>query len=423
MEALGPIILYSCLFLLLVSGVMHLSRRGSVPASAWMLLLGLAYGLARRQGLDGLPQFVLSPEIVIMLFLPVLIFGASRKLPARSVLAELPAIAYLSLLGPLISMALLALPLVWIGGWTWPPALLFGAALSATDPLAIGALLQNVGLPRQLSIWIEGESLFNDAVAVILFSLLAGTVSGAPHLSISGTVGGFVYSLAGAVGVGTLAGALAGGLLRFWHDIHDRFIGALLPLVLVYGVFVVAHSILHVSGVVAVVTATLTLSLFHSHHHRSTDTHARADHFFDDFWGFIDTLANATLFFGLGAMVGEHHWLLPWILVPAICIALLLSRLATVYPMGLLARMAGRRIPLTWQHMLSAAGLRGGLSVALLLSLPASFEHRTAMVCLAFALLLFSLAAYLLTASLYLRKIDFAETDQDRESIQTRDPI
>ena len=93
------------------------------------------------------------------------------------------------------------------------------------------------------------------------------------------------------------------------------------------------------------------------------------------------------------------------------CVALLLSRIATVYPMGLVAGAAGRRIPLAWQHMVTASGLRGGLSVALLLSLPASYQYRVAMLCLAFALLLFSLATYMTSARFYLSKVDFFEHD------------
>ncbi len=399
-------ILFGCLFLLLVVLVEHIARRWMFPVVGWLLVVGLGYGLARRLGLNWLPTVVLSPEIVVLVFLPLLIFGSSRKIPVRALVAEWPEITYLSFIGPLVGMFLLALPLVLLG---WLHAMLFGAALAATDPLAVGALLKKMHVPRRLLALIEGESLLNDAVVIILFSALSSAALGESELSLPASVGGLVYSLVGAVALGMLAGGLVGGLLRAWHDMHDRFIGAVLPLVMAYGVFALAHSILHVSGVVAVVAATLTLTSLHTHCERRTEAQMRSDNFFEDFWDFLDTLANAVLFFGIGAMVGQHEWLLPWILVPMTCVALVLSRIATVYPMGLIAGVAGRRIPLAWQHMVAASGLRGGLSVVLLLSLPASYQYRVAMLCIAFALLLFSLAAYMASDRFYLCKVDLSE--------------
>jgi CPA1 family monovalent cation:H+ antiporter len=413
MAGSAEIVLLSCLFLLLVVAAEHAARRWAVPAPAWMLVLGLGYGLAGRPGWGSLPTISFAPDLVVYGFLPVLIFAASRKLRIGALAAEAPAVAWLSAAGPVIGMVLLAVPLVFIGRWPWSHALLLGVALSPTDPLAVSAMLKNRCVPERLAILIEGESLFNDAVAVVLFSLLAGVAVGGSELTLGLTLSGLGYSLVGAIVVGGAAGGIAGALLRWWHDLHDRFVGAVFPLVLVYGVFALAHSVLHVSGVVAVVVCTLVLGAMHTHCHHPTEPQKRADDFFDDFWQFLDTLAGAILFFGMGAMVGRHEWLLPWILVPAICVMLLISRIATVYPLGFMARLARRKLPLSWQHALSASGLRGALSVALLLSLPAAYERRTAMVCLAFALLLFSLVAYLAVTWCCLRNIDFSADNPD----------
>ncbi|MDT8389935.1 MAG: cation:proton antiporter [Lentisphaeria bacterium] len=409
----GIIILLICLFLLLVIAAEHAARRWSLPAPTWLLLAGLAYGLAGRLGWGSLPAIAFAPDLVVFGFLPVLIFAASRKLPVRPLVAEGVAVAWLSAAGPLIGMVLLAVPLVVIGRWPWSHALLFGVALSPTDPLAVGAMLKKQRAPKRLAILIEGESLFNDALAVVLFSLLAGSVVGSSEFKLGATLSGIGYSLFGAIVLGGAAGGIAGALLRWWHDLHDRFVGAILPLILVYGVFALAHSVLHVSGVVAVVVCTLVLGGMHTHCHDPTDMQKRADNFFDDFWQFLDTLAGAILFFGLGAMVGRHEWRLPWILVPAVCALLLISRVATVYPLGVIARLTRQRLPMNWRHALAASGLRGALSVALLLSLPADYERRTAMICLAFALVLFSLVAYLVTATFFLSGLDF-EAEEKR---------
>ena len=411
MHGAAEVILPLSAFLLVVVLMEHLARRWALPTVGLLLVVGLGYGLARRLGLAWLPDATLPPDVVVFAFLPVLIFSSSRKLPVRALLAEGPEIAYLSLIGPGVSMVLLALPLVLLGGMGWLHGLLFGAALAATDPLAVGAMLKRMHVPRRLWALIEGESLLNDAVVIIVFAALAGAAMGETELSLSATASGFVYALVGAGVLGVLAGGLVGGLLRLWHDMHDRFIGAVLPLVMAYGVFALAHSILHVSGVVAVVAATLTLNALHTHRKKPTDAQQRSDDFFEDFWGFIDTLANAALFFGIGVMVGGHEWRLPWILVPLACVALAVSRLVTVYPMGSVFAALGRGLPRSWLHVLSASGLRGGLSVALLLSLPASYPHRTAMLCLAFALVVFSLAAHLVADRLWLRTTEFTDAE------------
>ncbi len=410
-------ILLLCLFLLVVVFVEHLARRWSLPAVGLLLVLGLGYGLARRFAPTRLPGGVLRPDIVVFVFLPVLIFSSSRKMPVRALVAEWPEITYLSLIGPGISMMLMALPLVLLGEVGWLGGLLFGAALAATDPLAVGALLKRMPMPKRLLALIKGESLLNDAVVIILFSVLSGAVLGESELTLPKTLGGFVYALLGAAVLGGLAGGLVGGLLRIWHDMHDRFVGAVLPLIMVYGVFALAHSIIHVSGVVAVVAATLTLNSLHAHSERPTDVQQRSDTFFEDFWAFLDTLANAVLFFGIGVMVGQHQWRLPWILVPITCIALVIARLATVYPMGLAFAVLRRGLPSSWLHAISANGLRGGLSVALLLTLPASYPHRTAMLCLAFALILFSMAANLATDRLCLQNIEFAKINPSQKGM------
>ncbi len=126
---------------------------------------------------------------------------------------------------------------------------------------------------------------------------------------------------------------------------------------------------------------------------------------------------NTVLFFGIGVMVGQHQWRLPWILVPITCIALVVARLATVYPMGAVFTALGRGLDRSWLHLLSACGLRGGLSVALLLTLPASYPHRTAMLCLAFALILFSMAAHLATDRLCLQNVEFAKINPSQKGM------
>ncbi len=131
MQGAGEIILPLSLFLLVVVLVEHLARRWALPTAGLLLVVGLGYGFVRRFGLAWLPDAALPPDVVVFAFLPVLIFSSSRKLTVRALVTEWPEITYLSLIGPGVSMVLLALPLVLWDGMGWLHGLLFGHAFPA----------------------------------------------------------------------------------------------------------------------------------------------------------------------------------------------------------------------------------------------------------------------------------------------------
>ena len=171
-----------------------------------------------------------------------------------------------------------------------------------------------------------------------------------------------------------------------------------------YLTFLLAEGLLHVSGVIAVVAATLTLMTLHRRAEHTTPDHAHSDLFFNRFWQFVATLVNAILFFALGAMIGTHPWDLAWYAVPALIVLMLIGRSVGVYGGSWLLAGSRWRVPLTWQHVLNAAGLKGALSVALLMLLPDDYEHRPAFICAAFALVLFTFVAHPVAARWYIRR-------------------
>ncbi len=397
-------VFWICGLLLAVVAIEHYTRRTAIPPVCWVLVAGMTYGLLRTHAALPLPALHVGPHVVLFVFLPLLIFDSSRRLHVRELGSVLPEAGFLALVGPLAGMFLLGWPLSLVGGLPLPDALLFGAVLSATDPVAVSAIFQSFPVPERLHTIIEGESLLNDGITVLLFTTLAGTVIGETVLSVPSTVAHFAASVSGAVALGIAFGGLGSLIMKSWHDLHDRFIGSLMPLITVYAAFAVAEHILHISGVLAVMAAALTLASLHIHRKHSSAPR-QADRFFDDFWGFLSHLANAVLFFILGERMGEHAYRLSWYLIPLMIGALIASRAVIVYCGAGLFRILHARFPASWRHVLTMGGLRGALSIALLLTLPDDYRYRHLFLCLAFALVLFTVIVNTLALRGYLSKV------------------
>lgn len=397
-----------CGLLLVVAAVRHYLRRAIIPPVCWLLLAGVIVGALRRHADAPLPSFRVGPGMLVYGFLPLLIFDSSRKLDPRDLREVWPEAGLMSLFGPLVGMIFLGGILHVSAGVPLLDSLLFGALLSATDPVSVTAVFDAFPVPKRLRAMVEGESLLNDGVVVVLFTVLTGRLTGETVLSVPGTLGWFVVSVLGALGFGALVGGGGTLLLRVWHEQHDRFIGALIPLVTVYFAFAVAEHSLGLSGVLSVMTATLTLGHLHIHGKKRS---ASADQFFDDFWGFGHQLANSVLFFVLGIRMGEHAWRLPWWIVPVVMMAMLAARAMMVYGgltlTGWLHRVVSRR----WQHVLNIGGLRGALSVVLLLMLPPGYAHRHLFLCLAFALIFFTILINTFTMRIFLRRTELRVED------------
>jgi CPA1 family monovalent cation:H+ antiporter len=407
-HAVVATVCWLCGFLLVVSALEHYTRRSVIPPVCWLLVAGVVYGALRSYAGLELPALHVGPHVVLFVFLPLLIFNSSRRLSVSELRAVLPEASFYALVGPLAGMVLVGVPLHVLSTVGLTDAFLFGAALGATDPVAVAAVFRAFPVPDRLQTLLEGESLLNDGIAVVLFSVLVGRAVGGGALSIPFTALSVAASVLGALVVGGAVGALGGLLMRHWHELHDRFIGSLLPLVAVYAAFLLGEHALGVSGVIAVMSATLVLSALHRHR-EGQKAAAAADRFFDDFWGFLADLVNAVLFFILGERMGEHVWRLTWYFVPAMVLALLLSRAAVVYIGAAALHLVRRRMPSAWRDVLAVGGLRGALSVALLLLLPEDYEHRHLFLCLAFALVFFTLIVNTLALRAYLKRRPVAE--------------
>lgn len=302
-------------------------------------------------------------------------------------------VAGLALVGTLLSTWLVGLAMWWLLPWIGLPlpllyCLLFGALISPTDPIAVMGILKSAGAPKTLELVISGESLFNDGVGVVIFSLLLGVLAsgGLPTPEEGLTL------LAHEAGGGVLFG-LALGLVTVWllKTINQYQVEVMITLAAVVGGYALA-SHLHVSGPLAMVITGLMVGNG-GRARAMSDTTRR---YVDMFWELLDEILNAVLFVLIGMEVLLVSYSLPLLLAGLAAIVVALgSRWLTV---GIPVRVGRRwlKLPRGSSRVLVWGGLRGGISVALALSLPVGAE-RDIVLTLTYCVVIFSILVQGLT--------------------------
>jgi CPA1 family monovalent cation:H+ antiporter len=316
----------------------------------------------------------LSPDLILFIFLPTLIFESAFALDARKLLKNLGPILTLAIPALLISTVIVAAILVWgVGpsfGVTWPVALLFGALISATDPVAVVALFKELGAPPRLNVLVEGESLFNDGTAIVLFHILLGVVTGSMAATSAGRLvlvgmANFFYVFLGGVVIGLVLAFLFAQLISWVRN--DELVEITLTTVLAYASFVVAEHYFHVSGVMATVAAGVTLSSY-----GRTKISPPVVEFMHEFWKYLAYIANALIFFLVGIVIPERVALdelgrYLWPLAITI-VAVVLARAAGVFSLVPLVGRFTEKIDLRFQTIMFWGGLRGAVALALVLA-------------------------------------------------------
>jgi CPA1 family monovalent cation:H+ antiporter len=245
--------------------------------------------------------------------------------------------------------------------------LVFGALISPTDPIAVLGVLKSVGVKKSLETKIAGESLFNDGIGVVVFLVMVGLATGAEQAE-AGHVSMLLLQEAGG---GALFGLLAGGLTFYLLRSIDNYqVEVLLTLALVMGGYAVA-SALHLSGPIAMVVAGLVIG----NHGRILAMSETSRKHLDNFWELVDEVFNAVLFVLIGLEIlllsfRSEYLLATIVIIPAVLFARFIS---VGTPITLLRRF--RRFSPRVIEILTWGGLRGGISVALALSLPVGAER------------------------------------------------
>ena len=304
--------------------------------------------------------------------LSFLLFAGALHVDLEALLRRKWAISALATVGILISTAVVGLVMFQafrLTGFdmTLPYCLVFGALISPTDPIAVLGILKNTRVPETLEGMIAGESLFNDGVGVVVFTILVSIATGGGEHGGDITAGSiatlFLTEAVGGTALGLLAGYLA---YRAMHGIDEHNLEVMITLALVMATYGIASAI-HVSGPIAMVVAGLLIG---NHGKRFAMSEATRDHI-DKFWSLLDEVLNSVLFLAIGFEVvaltfGGDVLLAMAIAIPTVLLARFISVATPIGLLGLRRDFTKGAIPiLTW------GGLRGGISVALALSLPA----------------------------------------------------
>lgn len=386
--------------LLVAALVSMLARRVRLPYTVGLTLAGFlvtffAHGF----------EIHLTRDLVFEVLLPPLIFEAAFQIDWRRFKAELPVTTTLATLGVVVSSALVATGVHLLLNWSWASSLMVAVLISATDPVAVIASFREFRVGGRIQILVEAESLLNDGTAAVFFGIVLAATEGSA-VSASGVAGSFLVT----VGGGVLCGGLVGGvLLLLAGRTADHLVELTFTTIAAYGSFLLAERF-HLSGVLATMTAGLLLGNVGSLGAIS-DAGREA---VESFWEYVGFVANSLIFLLIGASLAEEHLGRIWIPCLIVVALVLIARAAAVYGCSALFSRTRHRVDPRLQHVLFWGGLRGALALALALGLPKTFENRSAIIAVAFAVVAFSVVVQGLTVVPLLKRLGLLTESPER---------
>jgi len=364
-----------------------------IPYTLLLVIAGLGLALVDVRLVN------LSPELILAIFLPPLLFEAAWNLKWGNLKRDMLPICLYAVLGVLISIIGVTIGLNQFTTVPLTTALLVGASLSATDPVSVTALFRELGVDKRLTTLMEGESLFNDGMAVVAFSFLVGLPLGTAQLGFQPVI----IELFTVVGIGIAVGGLIGFGISYLTQRFDLpLVEQSLTLVSAYGTYIIAEE-LGGSGVIGVVTTGLILGNFGSR----IGMNPRTRVIVSEFWEFIAFFVNSIVFLLIGDQVRFSVLADNLVIIGVTIGGMVLARVVSVYGLGFLTnKLANSDISLPQQTILWWGGLRGSVSIALALSVPAILAEREELIATVFGVVLFTLLVQGLTTKPLLENLN-----------------
>ncbi len=363
-----------------------LAKRLNTPHTVLLVIIGIGLGfLAMTPTFSFLNEFKLTPELLFYLLLPTLIFESAYHMNIRSLVADSGAVLILSIGSFLVSTILISLGLHFLLllidiSIPLSITLLFGALISATDPVAVLALFKEYGVPRRLSLIFEGESLFNDATAVALFLITLEAITNGGMTILTSLTGflTFISMLAFGVIFGLFMGGLFSSLVGATRE--NEVASITLTIVLAHITFIMAEVIshleffglfnIHISPIISTTIASLVIG-----NYGRAKMNSKAEHFVSKIWEQFAFMANSLIFILIGILMVEVKLFEP-VILGAIGLTILIvaiARALSIYPIVSiynLIQKKEREIPIAWQHLLAWGSLRGALAVTMIFLIP-----------------------------------------------------
>lgn len=373
------------LILFVISSIVAIfARKVNLPYTVALLAVGLFLGTLHILNPPHLTQ-----ELLYDIFLPPLIYEAGIHLRFNDIKRDFWVIATLVIPGVILSTIATAAVLIFASTEfehfsiiNWSIGILFGAAVAATDPVAVLAIFKKLGAPRRLRILIESESLLNDGTAIVVFIIALQLLQGSIH-SFQEAFVNFFYIVGFGLAIGVIIGLVIAVSMK---HIDDAMIAITLTTVAAYTSFLIAQKI-GVSGVMSTVAAGLVsgergLSKVNFPSIRIST---------ENFWEFIVFAMNSLIFLLMGFEIDIKMLLLIWPIVLLAYIAVLIARSVIVLLTWILYYPTKYKFPLKWSFVLTWGGLRGALSMVLALSIPESFAFRELIITMVFGVVLLSI--------------------------------
>ncbi|WP_174483124.1 cation:proton antiporter [methanotrophic endosymbiont of Bathymodiolus puteoserpentis (Logatchev)] len=366
-------------------GINILSLKTRIPYTVLLVIGGsLLVPLANIEAFSFVTSFQLTPELLFFVFLPILIFESAYNMKIRNIQENKFAISMLAIVGLLISTFFIG----YVGRWAFGllgfdipllVTLLFGAIISATDPVAVLSLFKEYGAPRRLTLIFEGESLFNDGTAFAIFLVFLEVMLHGFHGTTTVLQGIFAFftMIVGGGLFGLLMGFLFSKLIE-WVKGHEH-LEITLTLLVAHFTFLLAELIseelvinsyhIQISSIIATLVSSIVMGNFGRY-----KMSAGVEEYMEKFWSYFAFLANSLVFILMGLLftslsIALHVAILPILIT---IIVVVVARAVSVYCSIGMANLnqSEEDIPVNWQHLLSWGSLRGAIAVIMVMLIP-----------------------------------------------------
>ena len=391
-----PMMVFCGLFLLAAISAIVLKKL-RFPYTIGLVVIGMALGVVAEhlKVLVPILHVALTHDLIMYVLLPVLVFQAAIEIKLPALINELVPVLMLAVVGLVLSTLVVGVIVGELTPVTLAAALLFGALISATDPVAVIALFKEIHAPERMSLLMDAESLFNDATAIVMFGIVLSIIQAGTGVSADTIITAIIEFLQvffGGLVVGTVMGFAALGLLWLAHSMP--FVHIALTTILAFSSFIIADHVFSASGVMSVIAAAVVI--------RSYGRQAMADcitqRHLGPYWEFMAFVANSFVFLLLGLsedflIRDARHIVQHYPVLLVVIGTVLLARFLVVYLLLPLTNRipVGEKVDGSYMKVMFWGGLRGVVPIGLMLSIPASIPEKHLIFEMTLTVVLFSL--------------------------------
>ena len=400
------------LLMVIISVAMGVRYYSKLPYTIALIFAGIILSF-----FDIFPDIRLTPELIFHVLLPPLLFEAAFNLNANELKKNTKPILTYAIFGVII--AVLTTGSLLYGSFslfhidtTMPliACLLFGAVISSTDPISVLAIFKQLGVPTRLSSIIEGESLFNDGVSVVVYGIVLTLITTHSDFSLIHGLKEFIIVAFG----GAITGAILGlTFSKITALVDDHLIEITLTTIVTYLTYIVAEYF-EVSGVIAVIVAGLMVGNYGTKIGMSPTTRVSVK----DFWDYIAFLINSIVFFIIGLEVGITNIFTNLHYIAIAIVAVLIGRVVSVMLLTQFVNKIDQKISFKWQAVFVWGGVRGALAMALALAIPKEYEYRDIILVMTFGVVGFSLIVQGLTIGKLLHFLQIGGRDKNLDTYE-----